>query len=100
MGTDEKACEKCGSPECRGVEECIERMATNHVIELLTTRHGQEVADYWAWEMTPMPIGFPSDEQLGQGLRMAFGTKAEVDAERVKNAAEMDAAMAEADAGT
>lgn len=97
MGDDKKRCEKCGSPECRGAEECIERQATNHVIDLLTKTHGTDVAEFWAWEMTSMPAGFPSNEQLGQGVRMAFSPRAAADEARAENMKAIDAAMAEAE---
>lgn len=31
---------------------------------------GEELADYWVWEMTPMPVGLPSDEQLEEGRKL------------------------------
>jgi hypothetical protein len=50
----------------------VRRVATKHILGMLTAAHGPKVADYWAWERTPMPCGLPSDEQLGEGLRMAL----------------------------
>ena len=42
------------------------------VIKLLTWRYKSEVADYWAWEMTPLPIGFPYFRQYIEGIKWAF----------------------------
>jgi hypothetical protein len=52
------------------------RIATRMVLHLIGKSCGAESANYWAWERTPMPTGWPSDEQLLDGLKMAArGTK-------------------------
>jgi hypothetical protein len=47
------------------------RAATYAVLQWLEEYCGKEVADFWAWERTPMPVGLPSDEQLEEGMNMA-----------------------------
>lgn len=52
------------------------RIATRMVIHLIGKSCGAQAANYWAWERTPMPAVWPSDEQLVDGLKMAArGTK-------------------------
>jgi hypothetical protein len=48
------------------------RNATQTVLAWITESCGSKSADFWAWEMTPMPCGLPSDEQLEDGLQMAL----------------------------
>lgn len=47
--------------------------ATRAVIAWIVEALGDQAADTWAWEATPMPCGLPSDEQLDEGLRVATG---------------------------
>jgi hypothetical protein len=47
------------------------RTATRMVCHLISLACGIEAANFWAWERTPMPVGWPSDEQLLDGLKMA-----------------------------
>ena len=48
----------------------VERKAAAVAVsEWLTEYAGEEVASFWVWERTPMPIGLPSDEQLAEGLK-------------------------------
>jgi hypothetical protein len=44
---------------------------TRRIIAALEAAGGKKLADYWSWEMTPMPCGLPSDEQLAEGRKMA-----------------------------
>lgn len=53
--------------------------ASKLVVRLLESVRGKEIADFWAWELTPMPCGVPSWEQLAEALRMAVGDKAPPD---------------------
>ena len=55
------------------MRDAYRREATKIVIGWITETLGEHVADYWAWERTPMPIALPSDEQLEEGLRLACG---------------------------
>ena len=48
----------------------VERKAAAVAVsEWLTEYAGEDVASFWVWERTPMPIGLPSDEQLAEGLK-------------------------------
>ncbi len=48
------------------------KQAAKAVVAWLIEYHSEEVANYWAWECTPMPCGLPSDKQLEHGLSMAL----------------------------
>lgn len=39
----------------------------------MSLMRGKKLADYWAWEMTPMPVGLPSWKQLRVGMALVFG---------------------------
>ena len=43
------------------------------VTRWIVEAHGEEVALAWVWECTPMPVGFPSPEQLREGVSLALG---------------------------
>jgi hypothetical protein len=47
------------------------RAATESVLVWLTETCGEDVANEWAWEHTPLPCGLPLDEQLERGLQFA-----------------------------
>lgn len=49
----------------------VRRAKTKVVLDELTRAGGDDLASHWAWEMTPMPVGLPSDEQLAEGREMA-----------------------------
>jgi hypothetical protein len=42
------------------------------VIEVIAWRYGNDAADYWAWNETPMPCGHPLPSQYIKALRWAF----------------------------
>jgi len=46
---------------------------TKAVLWLMQLTRSEEMANFWAWEMTPMPAGLPSWRQIRVGLAMAFG---------------------------
>lgn len=46
---------------------------TNIVLWLMCLTRGEALANFWAWEMTPMPIGLPSWKQIRVGFSMAVG---------------------------
>ena len=52
-------------------DEVDRRERTKLVITWLAETCGEDVADMWCWEHTPMPCGLPSDTQLAQGLEWA-----------------------------
>lgn len=43
------------------------------VLGWLAERGGDELANVWAWECTPMPCWAPSYEQVEEGMRIAAG---------------------------
>lgn len=53
------------------IEDQRRHEATLAVIHWIQETWGNEMADWWAWECTPMPCGLPDDEQLEDGLRLA-----------------------------
>jgi hypothetical protein len=46
---------------------------TKAVLWMMRITRGEALAGFWAWEMTPMPVGLPSWRQIRIGLAMAFG---------------------------
>ena len=66
---DEMAKRKSTEPEGLTLDQ--RRIATRMVIHLISKSCGVQASNHWAWEMTPMPAGWPSDEQLLEGLMMA-----------------------------
>lgn len=54
-------CMKCGW------DWPIKKMATKFVVSLMP----EETAQFFLWEMTPIPMGMPTWRQLWQGLRLA-----------------------------
>lgn len=48
-------------------------MATLFVLRAMSVTRGKYLADFWAWEMTPIPAGLPSWKQIRVGLAMAIG---------------------------
>lgn len=51
----------------------LRKQAAETVVRWITDMQGEEVAQAWVWECTPMPCGLPSDEQLQEGLSLALG---------------------------
>lgn len=51
------------------------RKATQFVAWLIAKTKGEEAAEFWCWEMTPMPMGLPFNFQLWDGVKFAFGIK-------------------------
>ena len=50
----------------------IRKLVAVAIVKLLTYRHGSKAADYWAWEMTPWPVGLPSWKQIWDGVVMVW----------------------------
>jgi len=69
---------------------------TEEVLALLEAAGGPDLASHWAWEMTPMPCGLPSDKQLAQGRELAKMSAEAREDERLKLRQQIDADMAEA----
>ena len=49
------------------------RKVTKAVLWFMRLTRGEEMANLWAWEMTPMPVGLPSWRQIRVGIAMAIG---------------------------
>lgn len=47
--------------------------ATIAVYDWLVEYKGEELAQFWMWERTPLPCGLPLDRQLEEGMMMALG---------------------------
>lgn len=49
------------------------RNATLFVVWLMKLTRGRELTNFWAWELTPMPVGLPSWKQIRVGFALAIG---------------------------
>jgi hypothetical protein len=49
------------------------KLATKAVLWLMHKTRGNSWVDFWAWEMTPMPVGPPSWKQIRVGFAIAIG---------------------------
>lgn len=43
------------------------------VYDWIVETQGEEAAEIWLWACTPFPCGLPTDEQLEEGLAVAYG---------------------------
>lgn len=49
------------------------KLAAKAVGWLMSRTRGDDLTLFWAWELTPMPVGLPSWRQLWVGTTMALG---------------------------
>lgn len=54
------------------VPDGFKKWATYLLLRFIRYRCGREEADFWAWERTPLPVGFPFPSQLVVGLARAL----------------------------
>lgn len=47
--------------------------AAQAIVDWLREYRGEDEAELWMWNLTPMPCGLPLDDQLEDGLRIAAG---------------------------
>lgn len=62
-----------GAPHGDPCRTSLRKAAAVAVTEWIVEMRGEETAQTWAWECTPMPCGLPTDEQLAEGLAVALG---------------------------